>query len=379
MKVLQIIPRLISGGAERSALDVAIRLKDKGHEAFIMSEGGRMTQEIERKGVTHISMPVGSKSLYRIYRNKIDIMNIIKKYNIDLVHARSRAPAWSAYYAAKNMGVKFVTTYHGLYSEGNLFKKKYNQIMMRGKAVISVSDFMTEQLTDRYPKYAHKLKTIYRGIDLKYYVPELITRQRIEQLIKSWSLTDDLRHIILLPGRITRIKGHFLLIDAVKQLLKERQDFVCVCPGDVQEGKESYFKALKQAVYKEQLQNVILFPGGCIDMPAAYAISYIVIAPTTKPETFGRIPIEAQMMGKPVVASGHGGFCETIQDNQTGFLFTPNDSISLAEKITLALNLSEDERKKIAHLGKQNVMQTYSVERMCDNTIDLYTQLLKAS
>ncbi|MEM6603206.1 MAG: glycosyltransferase family 4 protein [Pseudomonadota bacterium] len=377
LTVLQIIPQLVSGGAERSTVDIAHTLVKEGHKALVISQGGHLVEELERVGAKHIAMPVALKMPWTIYKNISSIAEIIKNHKVNIVHCRSRAPAWSAYYAARRMGAKFITTYHGLYSEQSLFKKTYNGIMVKGDAIISVSDFITAELKKRYPDVTTKVHTVKRGINLSHFAPEHVTRQRIEQLIKSWGLVDDLRNVILLPGRITQLKGHMILIDAVKELLKKRKDFVCVCPGDVHAGKDAYADKVLAKIHKSQLDGYILLPGGCLDMPAAYAISNIVVAPSTKPESFGRIPIEAQLMGKPVVASSHGGFCETIQDGETGFLFEANNPNALAHGLDKALSLKETERVRMSSLGRKRVSELYSTERMCREVLSVYKAITR--
>ncbi len=378
MTVLQIIPRLISGGAERSAIDVAITLAKKGHHAIIVSQGGRLVQEAEKHNITCIELPVASKSPITIFRNINRIVKIIKEYNVDIVHARSRAPAWSAYYAAQKTGVKFLTTYHGLYKEQNFLKKYYNSVMVKGDAIIAVSDFIENALKKRYPEFDvdKKITTIYRGINLGHYAPEYVTRQRIEQLIKKWELTDDMRQVILLPGRITRIKGHILLIEAIEKIIKTRNDFICICPGDIQADKQDYANEVHQILHQKGLQHYMRLPGPCLDMAAAYAVSNIVVAPSTKPESFGRIPIEAQVMGKPIICSNHGGFQETVVNNKTGFLFESNNADELAKAIETVLSTNEQQRNLSVSQARKKITELYSVERMCDLTIKLYEKLL---
>lgn len=377
LTVLQIIPRLISGGAERSAVDVAKALVKAGHNALLVSEGGRLVKEAEAAGVICITMPVASKSPFKIYRNISKLVDLINTYKVDIIHARSRAPAWSAYYAAQKTNIKFMTTYHGLYGEANFLKKYYNSVMVKGDAVIAVSHFIENALRNRYPelKESETIRTVQRGINLEHYAPEHVTRQRIEQLIKQWELTDDMRQVILLPGRITRIKGHLLLIDAIEKLIHKRNDFICICPGDIQAGKEEYAAEVNKKLQQKGLQNYMRLPGPCLDMAAAYAVSNIVVAPSTKPESFGRIPIEAQVMGKPVICSNHGGFCETVVNERTGYLFTPNDAEAFANAIDAVLSLDEKERNQSVSSAKKKITELYSVERMCRMTIDVYESL----
>lgn len=378
LTVLQIIPRLVSGGAERSAVDVGKALIESGHNALIISEGGRLAKEAEKENIICITLPVASKSPFVIYRNIAKITQIIKEYQVDIIHARSRAPAWSAFYAAQKMGVRFVTTYHGLYGETNFLKKIYNSVMIKGDAIIAVSDFIENALKKRYPELneGDKITTIYRGINLDHYAPEHVTRQRIEQLIKKWELTDDMRQVILLPGRITRIKGHLLLIDAIEKLIQNRNDFICICPGDVQSGKEEYAQEINRRLQKKGLQHYMRLPGACLDMAAAYAVSNIVVAPSTKPESFGRIPIEAQVMGKPIICPDHGGFKETVVNNKTGFLFEPNNATEFATALETVLSMNEQQRNLSISQARKKITALYSVERMCDLTIRLYESLV---
>ena len=375
LTVLQIIPRLNAGGAERGATDVAAAVIKAGGRAIIVSEGGRLVKELLQLGGEHITLPVASKSPFVIRRNKKILEDIIREQKADIVHARSRAPAWSAYYAAKSAGVPFVTTYHGLYSENNFFKKAYNKIMTRGAAIIAVSDFIAENVAKRYPKAKEKIHVIRRGIDMKLFSPELVTRQRMEAIIKQWNLDDDMRFVITLPGRITRIKGHYLLIEAIKELKKIRNDFVCVCPGDIQGDKDRYAAKLLETVRNSELNSFIRFPGPCLDMPAAYAVSNVIVVPTIKPEAFGRVPVEAQVMGKLVVAAEQGGLSETIENGVTGFLFTPGDPVALAQTLNRALNASDEERRQAALIGRKRAETHYTCDRMCADTLALYEKV----
>ncbi len=376
LTILQIIPALNSGGAERGAVDIAIETIRAGGRAVIVSEGGRLTRELIQAGGEHITVPVASKSPIALWKNRKILEEIIKKTGADLVHARSRAPAWSAFYAAKAARVPFVTTYHGLYGEKSFLKRFYNKIMVSGEAVIAVSHYIADNIALRYPEAKHKIHVIERGIDIRHFSPELITRQRMEGLIKQWKLADDMRYVITLPARITRIKGHHLLFEAVKELLKIRNDFVCVCPGDVQEDKGRYAAELLEKIRTQGLDTHIRFPGMCLDMPAAYAASNVVTVPTLKPEAFGRVPVEAQVMGKIVVAARHGGLTETIEDGVTGFLFTPGDPVDMARALNEALNCDEEQRRKMAVIGKERALQKYTGERMSNATLNLYEKII---
>lgn len=376
LTVIQVIPRLDSGGAERGAVDVVRALVQAGHRAIIIAEGGRLVKEVLGHGGEFIAMPVASKSPLQIWKNAKHLEQIIKETGASLIHARSRAPAWSAYLASKRTGIPFVTTYHGLYKAKSTFKKWYNGIMAKGDAVIAVSHFIGDHIAANHPYAQGKVTVIPRGVDTARYVAGGVSRLRIEAMIKSWGLSDDLRRIILLPGRVSRIKGHLVLVEATHLLLKKRSDFVCVCLGDDQ-GKEDYNKELEKTIRKYNLQPYIRFVGHTLDMPAAYAVSDVVVVPSTRPEAFGRIPIEAQIMGRPVIAAAHGGACETIQDKVTGFLVPPSDAKAMAESMDYVLDMSDEEKIQMARLGRQSVEELYQVDKMCASTLTVYQNIVQ--
>jgi glycosyltransferase involved in cell wall biosynthesis len=375
MTILQVIPTLKSGGAERGTVDIAQSLIQAGHKAIVVSKGGRLVEELKAVGAEHIEMNVASKKPWTIYANINRLQKLIKEKNIDIIHARSRAPAWSAYYAAKRCHIPFVTTYHGLYNAKSFFKKYYNSIMAKGDCVIAVSEFMGEQIALRYPHVKQNIKVIPRGINLDHYCPSLISRLRIEQLIKQWNITDDHRQIILLPGRLTKIKGHEVLIDAVAKLSKKRDDFLCICPGEVKESSD-YLKRLQDKIKQLDIGRFIRFPGHCLDMPAAYAVCDVVVAPSIQAETFGRVPVEAQVMGKPVIASDHGGFKETIIHGETGFLVKVGDANALANSLDEVLSISRKKRAEVSQQSNDEARHRYSVKKMCDATLAVYSALL---
>lgn len=324
-KILQILPALNSGGVERTTLEMVQAIKSVGWQPFVASSGGRMMFEIERAGARHLTLPLQSKSPFVMQRNKNRLTKFIKAGGIDLVHARSRAPAWSARRAITKQDIPFVTTYHGIYSENGLFKRKYNAIMACGDIVIANSEFTKAHLLERHHKLIgdKPVKVVYRGVDLEKFTLEKVGAPRLTHISDQWGL--EIEHdlpVFLLPGRITRIKGHDILIEAAAKLREEGHDFIIVCAGDFFDS-DNYFGQLQRRVEKRKLQNIIRFVGHVEDMPAAMAAGDFVICASTQPEAFGRVMAEGLAMRRPVIASNHGGAKEIVGDGQSGYLVTP--------------------------------------------------------
>ncbi len=335
-----------------------------------------MEREVIAAGGEIVHLPVATKSPLGIWRNARAIAALIKQHNVDVVHARSRAPAWSAYFAAKRCNVPFVTTYHGLYKSRSPLKRWYNSVMARGAAVIAVSQFIGQHVAQTYPKAAARVFVIPRGVDLTHFLDSPISRLRLESLLRAWHLTEDTRRVILMPGRISATKGHGVLIDALALLRQQRDDFVCVCVGD-NDGKNKYAKRLEQRIMASGLSGCVRFPGHTPDMPAAYALSDVVVVPSTRPEAFGRVPVEAQALARPVVAAAHGGACETIVHGVTGFLVEPHSAIALADGLEAALSMDEEQRCAMAQAGLNSVLAIYRTDRMCKQTLEVYEQVIR--
>ncbi len=372
--ILQVLPALNTGGVERGTVDIAGAIAAEGWTSIVASAGGPMVNELDRVGVEHVTLPLDSKNPMRIYRNIGELSDLIDKRGIDLLHARSRAPAWSAMTAAKRMGRHFVTTYHGTYNAQNFLKRRYNSVMARGERVIAISDFIRNHVAERYRVEDSHLKTIYRGIDVDVFDPDAVSAERIIQLANAWRLPDGMP-VIILPGRLTRWKGQAILIDALAAL--GRDDVRCLLVGSDQ-GRSNYRRELARAIESHGLSHIVHIVDNCRDMPAAYMLADVVISASTDPEAFGRVAAEAQAMGRPVVATDHGGARETVLAGETGWLVPAGDPKALADAINQALSIDETARKKIAVSGRAQVLSHFTVAAMRAKTLDVYREVLAA-
>ncbi|PWR25375.1 glycosyl transferase [Zavarzinia aquatilis] len=371
-RVLQVLPALGAGGVERTAVDVAAGLVAAGVETFVASEGGRLVHDVERAGARHITLPLATKNPFRMRSNVRRLREVIRAEGIELLHARSRAPAWSARAAARAEGLPFVTTYAGTYNENFAGKRYYNGIMAAGDAVIANSHFIAAHVLERYPEARGRLVTIPRGIDIHSFDPARVSQERVIAIARAWRMPDGLP-VVLMPGRLTRWKGHSFLVDALAAL--GRQDIVCFIVGDDQ-GRNKYRAELEEKIRHLGLGGVVRIVGHCRDMAAAYMLADVVVAPSLEPEAFGRIPVEAQAMGKPVVATDHGGFRETVLPGETALLVPPGDVAALATAIGDALALDLTTRQAIAVRGREHVEATWTVEHMVASTLDVYRGLM---
>ncbi len=372
--ILQVLPRLESGGVERGTLEITQAISRAGMTALVASQGGAMAPRVARMGGTHITLPLASKNPLTIYRNALALHHLIKVHGIRLVHARSRAPAWSAYYAAKWAGVPFLTTFHGVYGRSGLFKRFYNQIMVRGEKVIAVSRFVKEHLMECYGVEASRICLIPRGVDLAQFDEQHVVPDRVMRLIRSWRLPDEAIPVIFCPGRITRIKGHLLLIEALSHL--KDLPFLCVIAGG-DEGHEDYRDELQERIISSGLEGKVRLAEGTNFMAEAYTLSQLVVVPSIKPESFGRVAIEAQAMGRLVVATDHGGSRETIIPNETGYLVSPHDPEAMAAAIRYALTLPQETLQAMGAYAREHVRTHFSSQQMQDKTIALYRKLIE--
>ncbi len=373
--VLQVIPQLESGGAERTTLEIARALKAAGGNAIIASARGRMVSDLESAGATIHILPVDSKNPLIMWKNVSRLASIIKQHNIKLVHARSRAPAWSCYFAARRCHVPFISTHHGTYQATSWIKRYYNSIMVRGECVIANSDFIATQISSTYHLPTDKIVVIPRGVDEEAFNCDAISAERMMSVRRMWGITDGEKSIILAPARLTPWKGQTVLIDAVEQLLRSgRRNFICMLLGDPQ-GRGAFRDELRSLIRDRQLSDMVKMPGFCNDMPAAYAVSSVVVSPAIRPEAFGRVAIEAQAMGKPVIVSDHGGARETVIDGETGWRVAPGDSKLLAQIIEKALSMSAETKALLSKTARAHVHRAYSAEQMCAKTIALYRTL----
>jgi glycosyltransferase involved in cell wall biosynthesis len=369
--VLQVLPDLVSGGVERGTVDTVKFLTSVGWKSLVASSGGPMVVDVEKAGGKHFSMPLRDKNPLTMLANVFRLALLIKKQKVDILHARSRAPAWSAYLAAKMTGCKFVTTFHGSYSQG-LLKNYYNSIMTKGDVVIAVSNFIYNHIKTVYNIPSKKIKIIHRGVDLDEFSVKKVDENRLITLKKKCYIPDD-KFVITLPGRLTHWKGHDVLLKAVAQL--NNKDVVCLMVGNTKQHVKEFSRLIKLS-QSLGLSNRVTFTGTIKDMPALYMLSDLVVAPSTKPEAFGRIAIEAQAMQRPIIVTNIGGYQETIIDGKTGFLVPPNEVNDLAKKISYVMELSEKKKISMGKAARKNVESKFSLKQMKDSIIKIYKQLL---
>lgn len=375
MKIMQILPRLEAGGVERGTIEIAKALTEKKIPNIVVSGGGPMAYDLKRMGVEHITLPVYSKNPFKILQNAKKLRQIIKEKDVTIVHARSRAPAWVAKLAVqKTPGVHFLTTFHGVYNQGPWgIKKPYNKVMASGDLVISISNFVSRHILDSYHIPSAKLRLIYRGADVERFDPLKVHPERVVELMNRWQIPSE-KPVIMLPGRLTRWKGHLVVLEALS--LMKNKEVTCLFVGSDQ-GRSDYHQELKEKIEKLGLETSVLIKDHCADMPVAYMLSDIVISASTDPEAFGRVIPEAQAMGRLVVGTNHGGATETIQDGKTGFLVPPGDAAALAKTLDMMLDMSLGDRKKMSVDAIEAVRTYFSIAKMCEKTINVYEELMK--
>ena len=379
LKVLQVIPKLGYGGAETGCYDLAHYLPENNCSSFIVTSGGELLKFIDKKKVKVIKLPVHSKNPFLILFNSIALIFIILLNNISIVHARSRAPAWSCLFATKITRRKFVTTFHGTYNFKNSIKKFYNSVMVRSDLIIAGSNFIFSHINQNYSKYLDlkkKFLVIFRGINVDYFELSTILDSEENRLISDWEV-DRNKKTILMPGRLTAWKGQETFIEALNLVNKELgyDSFNAVILGSDQ-GRDIYTKKIKRLAEQYRLTSQLKFIEHCKNMPLAYKISDIVVSASVEPEAFGRVAVEAQSMEKPIIASDIGGSNETIIDNVTGFLFQSGNAEALSKKIIEVLQLDESRLKSIGIEGRKNIIKKFNVEKMCFSTYSEYKKLL---
>lgn len=370
--ILQVLPSLVTGGVERGTVDMAAAIAECGGVALVASEGGAMVREIERCGGEHIALPLASKNPLSIRANIERLAALITERGVDIVHARSRAPAWSAYYAAQQTGRPLVTTVHAPYNGRSWLKRRYNSVMARGDRVIAISHYVADYVRKNFGTPEDRLRVIYRGIDLDIFDPARVSQERVIQLARQWRLPDD-APVIMLPGRLTRWKGQTVLLEALARL--GRQDVRCLLVGSDQ-GRNAYRRELEQQIATLGLQPVVHLVGECRDMPAAYMLADVVVHASTDPEGFGRIIAEAQSMGRPVIATAIGAPAETIRDGLTGWLVPPGDAGALAAVLGRVLALGGEAREAFAATAMAHSRILFDKADMTDRTLGVYNELL---
>lgn len=377
--LLQVVPELETGGAEQTTIDVAHAVVRAGGKALVATRGGRMAARLEADGARLAQMPVQTKNPLVMLGNAARLVDLIRRENVSIVHARSRAPAFSALWAAQATKTPFVATYHGVYNAKNKLKRWYNAVMTRGDLVIANSDYTRDHVLAEHGLDPARIVSIPRGVDLERFNPSWVTPERVQTLREAWGLdAKDRRVKLLLAGRLTRIKGHLLIIEAARQMKAQgRDDFLIIFAGDDQ-GRTEYRLEVENAIVQAGLAGLVRVVGHCDDMPAAYQICDIAMLPTTKPESFGRTAVEPQVMGKPVLASDHGGTTETVVHGETGWLVAVDDPAAWALAMTKAIEMGPARLAAMGQAAANRARRLYSVDAMCEATLEAYGHVLAA-
>ncbi len=375
--ILQIVPTLDAGGAERTTVDVAAALARDNFIPLVATSGGRMIDELEVTGGRWIKLPVHRRSPGALIANVVRLRGIIQNWHVKLVHARSRAPAWSALLAAHQLKIPFVTTYHGIYNAKSSVKRFYNSVMARGDGVIANSEWTAQHIAAEYRFQPKQLRVIPRGVDLQRFDPERVSQERVAALRARWDVREG-ETVILLPGRLTRWKGQAVLIRALGRLKKKGAlgNVKAILAGDPQ-GRSTYQRELEDLALARGLGRGLAIAGHVADMPAAYLAADIVISASTDPEAFGRVAAEAGAMGRPVIATDHGGSREIVLPDRSGVLVKPDDAEALAEALNGLLVAGPEIRARMGDAARAHVRSHFTVERMCADTIALYRELLE--
>ena len=371
--MLQVLPSLSTGGVERGTVDIARAIVNAGGKALVASAGGDMTRELQRAGATHFELPVHSKNPITLGLNIGRLVSLIRENQVRIIHARSRAPAWSSYYAARRMKIPFITTFHGNYSDGNRLKHFYNSIMSKGDKVIAISDFISDLVINNYGVDSAQVSLVPRGVDVEAFHPNAVSGARLKKLVEEWRVPDDHR-VILLPGRLTNWKGQSVLVEALGRL-RDIDGLRCILAGSAQ-GRTKYVRELVKQINHLELQGMVHVVGDCKDIPSAMLMSDVVVSASIEAEAFGRVIIEAQAMGRPVIATDHGAARETVIPGETGWLVPPNDPDALAKALRTVLSLDKQTRSDLSKRSMIHVRKKYTRDKMCARTLVLYRDVL---
>ena len=371
--VLQVLPSLAGGGGvERGTLDISRALDAAGWRSLIVTGEEADEERAAAAGARHAALPVARRNPVQAPGAIRRLARLIAEEDVDLVHARSRWPAWLGYYAARRSGRPFVTTFHGAYSAGWPGKRRYNAIMARGARVIAISEFIARHAAETYGVDPDRLRTIPRGVDLSVFHPASVAPERIAALRDAWRVPDG-QPILMLPGRVTALKGHLALLDA---LARVGEGVCCLLVGTADAAHAGYRSRIERRIAALGTLHTVRLTGACRDMAAAYMLADVVVSPSLRPEGFGRVTAEAQAMGRRVIASAHGGSCETVLDGESGWLVPPGDADALANALREALGASASERERMAAAGQTHVRRNFTLEGMCSATLDVYRELL---
>jgi len=374
--VLQIIPALGTGGAEQACVDIAISLKQRGDRPIIISEGGWRVQTLQRNEIEHIKYSVATKNPAKIIKNAFWLAKFIKKEKVDIVHVRSRAPAWSARIACNLTTCPFVTTFHAAYKFSSSIKKAYNKVMVSSDKIIAISPFIFHHIKKNYKNVMDKVQLVNRGVDIKIYNRDALEEKRTSYLRDHWKIEKD-KPILIFPARLSPIKGHLLIVEAIAFMKSQNKVLPQILFVGDDQGREEYTNSLKDLIETNGLSDVIKFVGACSDMPSAYGLSTLVLQPSQVPEGFGRVPIEAMAMEVPILASNFGGMRYTIKNGKTGWLLNPKDKKEWANAIEKALSLTEEKRHKMGEKGKKFVARYFSNDAMISKTLKIYDDIIE--
>ena len=378
--VLQLIPRLGIGGAERTALDISRALVQAGWRSLLASSGGPLQAAVERDGGEHLTLPLHSKNPLTVLANVARLQRCIRARGVDVLHVRSRMPAWSALPAARLAGVPLVATYHSAVHDRPAWKRLYNSVMTRGDAVIAKSRYNGERICAVHAPFPARLEVIVAGVDTEAFSPGRISADRRRRQRRDWG--GDKRLVALLPGRLDRNKGHGVFLEALARIESSRRPLGVLVGDSARQSAGRYRQELNQQINTLSLQRDVVFAGGLTAdaMPLAYAAADVVVAPSVFREPFGRVAVEAQAMQRPVVASDIGGLRETIRAQaaqRTGWLTPAGDAAALAGALQEAAELGADGRLEMGRRGRMHVVENFSQERMCAATLRLYEKLLQ--
>ena len=369
--VLQVLPALETGGVERGTVEMAAAIAGAGGTALVASAGGRMVPEVEHAGGRHVTLPLRARTPLAIWRNAGRLASLIRAEGVRIVHARSRAPAWSAWWATRRTGARFVTTYHGVYNEDLPGKRRYNAVMARGERVIAISRYVADVLQARHGVDPARIRVIPRGVDPAVFDPTAVSAERVARLARAWRLPEG-APVVMLPARLTRWKGQTVLVEAMARLV--RRDAVCVLVGG---GDAGFARELEARAHAAGVAERVRLAGHCDDMPAALLLADAVVSASTDPEGFGRAVIEAQAMARPVIATDHGGAAETVEHGATGWRVPPGDPAALAAALDRALSLSPEGRRALGARARASVCARYTAAAMQAATLDVYREVLR--
>lgn len=376
--ILQVLPSLGTGGVERGTVDMARAIIKAGGKAIVASRDGIWQPSLERMGAIYINLPLDSKNPWIIWKNHYALKRVIRDYQVDIVHARSRAPAWSAWLASRKCKSSFITTWHGVYQAGWWGKRWYNSVMSKGEKVIAISQYIANQLQKLYGVTDERLRIIPRGVDTSIFDPAIpFLGNRVVEIVQKWGISEGKR-ILLLPGRITSWKGHQLLICAFAELKARYPDWVCVFVGPIKE-KDRFANEILSLVETLKIKEDVYFVGNSQDMPAVLALADLIVVPSLKPEPFGRVVIEAQAMEKIVVVANHGGAAETVQEDVSGYVFQPGNVKDLVRVLEQVMQKPQADLQWIGRMARENVLKYYTLSQMEQATLQVYNEVLPES